>query len=205
MLPRSPMRKIIIPDSDDHLDTDALAALTEKALSKKDSPSIFAHLAACERCRDCLRVTTQLGEFHWTRAEAPQRTLAWLRPPNLFFRAAGIACAFAALWLVTSNYAIESRYKSPDVAAISPPLTAVSAIALRPVAYRTFTFVSEPSSPKRPFRLPGPLASARLNNNVSFVSISSHAPGNNQIAIKTSLGERWIALDIFDNRLIAPR
>jgi hypothetical protein len=49
------------------------------------------------------------------------------------------------------------------------------------------------------------LASARLNNNVNFTFVSNHTSTNNRIAIKTSLGERWIALDIFDNRLIAPR
>jgi hypothetical protein len=189
----------------DHLDPDTLAALAGKTLSKEEASLVFAHLAACERCRDCLRVATQLGEFHWTRAEAPQRTPAWLRSPNVFSKAAGIACAFAALWLVTSNPALESRHKSADVAAIPPPVTAVSTIALRPATFRTFTFVFEPNSPNRPYRLPGPLASARLNNNVSFTSVSSHTPANNRIAIRTSLGERWIALDIFDNWVIAPR
>jgi hypothetical protein len=189
----------------DHLDPDTLAALAEKTLSKQEASLVFAHLAVCEPCRDCLRAATQLEDFHWTRTEAPQRTPAWLRSPNVFFRAAGIACAFAALWLVTSNLAIESRYKSADVTAIPPPVTAASAMALRPATFRTFTFVFEPNSPNRPYRLPGPLASARLNNNVSFTSVSNHTPANNQIAIKTSLGERRIVLDIFDNRLIAPR
>ena len=100
----------------DHLDPDTLAALTEKTLSKQEASLVFAHLAMCERCRDCLRATTQLEEFHWTRAEAPQQMPAWLRSPNVFFRAAAcVACAFAALWLMTSNPAIQSRHKSSDL------------------------------------------------------------------------------------------
>jgi hypothetical protein len=189
----------------DHLDPDTLAALTGKNLSKKEASLVFAHLATCARCRDCLRVATQLGEFHWTRAESPQRRPAWLRSPNVFFRAACVACVFAALWLMTSSPAIESRHKSADVTAIPPPVITASAMALRPAMFRTFTFVFEPNSPNRPHRLPGPLASARLNNNVSFTSVSNHTPANNRIALKTSLGERWIALDIFDNGLVAPR
>jgi hypothetical protein len=189
----------------DHLDPDTLAALAGKTLSKQEASLVFAHLAACERCRDCLRIATQLREFHWTGTQARQRTPAWLPSPNVFFRAAGVACAFAALWLVASNPAIESHRKSANIAAIPLPVTAASTIALRPVALRTFTFVFEPNSPNRPYRLPGPLASARLNNNVSFTSVSNQAPVNNRVAIRTSLGERWIALDIFDNRLIAPR
>jgi hypothetical protein len=44
--------------------------------------------------------------------------------------------------------------------------------------------------------LPAPLAFARLNNRVSFFADSDHPHASNQIALRTTFGEKWIAVDI---------
>jgi hypothetical protein len=201
-----------------HLDPDTLAALAAKALSQREALSIFAHLAECDRCRDCLRVHLQLEDFAWMTPQAPQRKLRRLRAPDVSLRAAaGIACAVLTLWIVTLGHPMktvtatpEPQVKKVNLAAIPPRLTdsAVSSQpwqthrrplrrqTLRPVELRNFAFAFETNAANPQSGLHGPLASARLYSTVSFAPISSPAPGNNRIAVRTALGERWIALDI---------
>jgi hypothetical protein len=155
---------------DAHLDPDTLAA---EALSKPDAQRLYAHLAGCRNCRDCLRLHSGLTDFPSVR---PARQRA---PYFLWKTAAATALAALCLFTVTST----KFERTPH-----------SAITTRQL--RTFTLPLEPNRLTRPFKLPGPLAAARLGNDVSFLPFPAKAPPHtHQIALQTSLGERWIALD----------
>jgi hypothetical protein len=166
---------------DNHIDPDTLAAFAAKALSKQEFARLFTHLAACEHCRDCLRLHSQLSDFPPAKPVRP-------RTPYFFWQAAA-ATALAALWLLTIT---PKNFKDTQPTPPAPTHAAVPSSQLR-----TFTFPSDPTHPSRPFKLPGPLAAARLANNLSFIAIPAKPPlHTHQIALQTSLGERWIALDM---------
>jgi hypothetical protein len=168
---------------DNHIDPDTLAAFAAKALSKQESARLFAHLAACEHCRDCLRLHSQLSNF-------PSTKLVRLRAPYFFWQAtAATACALAAFCLVIP---IRNKFEGTQPTPLAPMHAAVHSSQRR-----TFTFPSDPTHPSRPFKLPAPLAAASLANNLTFFANPAKPPlHTHQIALQTSLGERWIALDM---------
>ncbi len=77
--------------------------------------------------------------------------------------------------------------------------------------FQNFKSHFNPGFLQDPAKLPGPLASARLENQMSFITASSdlqaikaeekRAPMGSRIAVQTTLGERRIYLNVFGNEL----
>ena len=228
------------PNAGEHLDADTLAALGEQALSAPRRELVFAHLAECEICRECLAAHSALRDFEWkpatNGAAHPFRLLsmnAWRMRT-----AVGIACALLCFGLICGQVLrmkaptpLAPRLSSaisvsnePRLPVISTSVSRVIADAqlsmvhsrkafnrahiaawrkawFQPVRLTTATF----NDPRPPF--PGPLGQARLTRHLNFAANFSieeaRLPSFNQIAVRTTLGERWITLNRFSSSVWA--
>jgi len=87
-----------------HLDADTLAAFAEGSQCDGEEAAVFAHLAECQICREYLSVQAELNDFHWSSGKPQDRSLSRSWSVSRSLRtAAGVACAVATLWLLSSS------------------------------------------------------------------------------------------------------
>ena len=177
------------------LDADTLAAFAGHSLSAGEESGVFAHLAECGACRDCLAVSAELPNFHLHAAKKRQnRPLRSTFSPS-FRIAAGIA--FAVATLATSEVSLNDLPARPSID--------------RQPIIKNFARNGQPSWRKLSFQklathdLLAARNSQRFLNEVNLATVSfpfasstaaaNDAPAANQIVVKTILGERWITVE----------
>jgi hypothetical protein len=210
---------------DMHLDADTLAAFTEHVLSVGDEAAVFAHLAECGTCRDCLAVNAELKDFHWSaRKRQGHSLLGTLYISRSIKAAAGIACA-GALWLLLSLQV--SRTDLVSTSRVPGDGLRITRSVNRPIlkSWRTQSAATTDFTPHMPQKITAgwgkvPLRrlatgdflaarnSHRFLKEVTLATVSFGAAGTigdadngtaalNQIVLKTKFGERWITVEGF--------
>ena len=166
-----------------HLDPDTLAAFAEHSIRGDEEAAVFAHLADCGICRQYLAVNAGLRDFRWNGS--PARSVVILR-------AFAAAATIAALWLLF--------FLQPVRREVAHNLSGTPSIGNRFAAAASWSLSSTHGTMATKF--PRALSQVTLTN-VSFSranrtgEVTKIEPALNQIALKTSLGERWITVERF--------
>lgn len=166
-----------------HLNPDTLAAFAEHSIHGDEEAAVFAHLADCGKCREYLAVNAELTDFRWNGS--PSRSV-------VVSRAFAAVAAIAALWLLF--------FLQPFRREVTHNLSGTPSIGSRFVAAPSWSLSSTHGMMAKTF--PRALSQVTLTN-VTFSranrtgEVSKIEPAFNQIALKTSLGERWITVERF--------
>ncbi len=160
-----------------HLDPDTLAAFAEHSIHGDEEAAVFVHLADCGICRQYLAVNAELSDFRWNSSRS---------------RSVVISRAIAALWLLF--------FLQPFRREVTHHLSGAPPIASRFAAAPSWSLSFGHGYRMTAGTFPRALSQVTLTN-VSFSGanrtggVNKVEPALNQIALKTSLGERWITVE----------
>lgn len=211
---------------EEHVDPDTLAAFSENTLTESERAALFAHLGECERCRQWLSVHAAVQDGcaapgRLSSVPAYLRTAAgiacvfaalWLfiragehpRPAALSNPPAAVEVEAAAKTDVETlplaplkparhpvRFAKRSAANRSVAELLAPPST-----PWQHVTFRTFGAGFDSTPQARPPALSGPWAFTRLDSRMNF-DFSAAASTNNHVSVRTALGERWLAVNVW--------
>jgi hypothetical protein len=155
----------------EHLDANTVAAFSARTLSAQERSLVFDHLADCDACRAWIAANAEIN--------FPKRLSPVWAP---IAAAAGIACAFFALWLILARSPREPLQAVNQAHSVQEHVPAPQAYtrAVRSTEVRK----QVAATPRR--RLPAAWEHIRLTP--AHVS----ARPVDQVALRTNVGEKWI-------------
>ena len=182
--------KVPLPEA--HPDADTLSAFWERVLPAAEQSSVFAHLADCEACRQCLAMLSELEDPELVAAGRKHRGFpagsSLSTAGRCLKTAAVVAVVFLMAWFLqpTGSTPVASKFHPADAE------TNVASVSV--LLNSHFAWPINSQLVAAPYRQVN-LVSVSFEAGAASPRSAPLRPAANQIALQTTMGERWVTLD----------